>query len=45
MVAVDIAIMVFALSFFFWHAAQQHDRDEAAAARRGDRESGRPAAT
>jgi hypothetical protein len=32
MVALDIAIMVFALSFFFWHAAQQHDRDEARAA-------------
>jgi cytochrome c oxidase assembly factor CtaG len=31
MVGLDIAIMVFALSFFFWHAAQQHDRDEAAA--------------
>jgi putative membrane protein len=30
MVALDIAIMVFALAFFFWHAAQQHDRDEAA---------------
>jgi cytochrome c oxidase assembly factor CtaG len=30
MVAVDIAIMVFALSFFFWQAARQHDRDEAA---------------
>jgi hypothetical protein len=26
--------MVFALAFFFWHAAQQHDRDEAAAAAR-----------
>jgi cytochrome c oxidase assembly factor CtaG len=33
MVAVDIAIMVFALSFFFWQAARQHDRDELAAAR------------
>lgn len=31
MVAVDIAIMVFALSFFFWQAAREHDRDEAAA--------------
>jgi cytochrome c oxidase assembly factor CtaG len=31
MVALDIAIMVFALAFFFWHAAQQHDRDEATA--------------
>jgi cytochrome c oxidase assembly factor CtaG len=30
MVAVDIAIMVFALSFFFWQAARQADRDEAA---------------
>jgi cytochrome c oxidase assembly factor CtaG len=30
MVAVDIVIMVFALSFFFWQAARQHDRDEAA---------------
>jgi hypothetical protein len=30
MVAVDIALMVFALSFFFWQAARQHDRDEAA---------------
>jgi putative membrane protein len=33
MVAVDIAIMVFALAFFFWQAARQFDRDEAAAAR------------
>jgi putative membrane protein len=33
MVALDLAIMVFALAFFFWHAAQQHDRDEAAAER------------
>jgi putative membrane protein len=32
MVALDIAIMVFALAFFFWHAGQQYDRDEAAAA-------------
>jgi putative membrane protein len=31
MVALDIAIMVFALAFFFWHAAEQYDRDEAAA--------------
>jgi cytochrome c oxidase assembly factor CtaG len=30
MVAVDIAIMMFALAFFFWQAARQHDRDEAA---------------
>jgi cytochrome c oxidase assembly factor CtaG len=30
MVAVDIVIMVFALAFFFWQAARQHDRDEAA---------------
>jgi nitrogen fixation-related uncharacterized protein len=30
MVGVDIMIMVFALSFFFWQAARQHDRDEAA---------------
>src|SRR5215218_7185444 len=30
MVALDILIMVFALAFFFWHAAQQYDRDEAA---------------
>ncbi|HZH23572.1 MAG TPA: cytochrome c oxidase assembly protein [Solirubrobacteraceae bacterium] len=29
MVAVDILIMAFALADFFWHAAQQHDRDEA----------------
>jgi cytochrome c oxidase assembly factor CtaG len=29
MVGLDILIMVFALAFFFWHAAQQHDRDEA----------------
>ena len=35
MVALDIVIMVFALAFFFWHAAQQHDRDEAKAAGRG----------
>ena len=34
MVALDILIMVFALAFFFWHAGQQHDRDEAAAAAR-----------
>jgi putative membrane protein len=30
MVAVDVLIMLFALAFFFWHAAQQYDRDEAA---------------
>lgn len=30
MVALDVLIMIFALAFFFWHAAQQHDRDEAA---------------
>jgi cytochrome c oxidase assembly factor CtaG len=30
MVAVDILIMVFALAFFFWQAARQFDRDEAA---------------
>ena len=30
MVVLDILIMVFALIFFFWHAARQHDRDEAA---------------
>ena len=30
MVVLDIAIMVFALAFFFWRAAQQHDLDEAA---------------
>jgi len=30
MVTLDIVIMAFALIFFFWHAAQQHDRDEAA---------------
>src|SRR5829696_1845910 len=35
MVALDIVIMVFALAFFFWHAAQQHDRDEARAAALG----------
>ena len=34
MVAVDILIMVFALGFFFWQAARQHDRDEAAEAER-----------
>ena len=28
MVSVDICIMVFALCFFFFRAAQQHDRDE-----------------
>ena len=32
MVSLDIMIMVFALAYFFWHAAQQNDRDEAAAA-------------
>jgi putative membrane protein len=30
MVTLDILIMVFALIFFFWRAADQHDRDEAA---------------
>ncbi len=30
MVTLDIMIMVFALSYFFWRAAQQHDLDEAA---------------
>ena len=30
MVGVDILIMVFALGFFFWQAARQFDRDEAA---------------
>jgi cytochrome c oxidase assembly factor CtaG len=30
MVTLDILIMVFALAFFFWHAAEQNDRDEAA---------------
>jgi putative membrane protein len=30
MVAVDILIMVFALAFFFWQAARQFDRDQAA---------------
>ena len=30
MVAFDIVVMVFALAFFFWQAARQHDRDEAA---------------
>jgi len=30
MVTVDILIMVFALAFFFWQAARQYDRDEAA---------------
>lgn len=34
MVAVDILIMLFALAFFFWQAARQHDRDEAAEAAR-----------
>jgi putative membrane protein len=34
MVAVDILIMVFALAFFFWQAARQYDRDEAAARER-----------
>jgi cytochrome c oxidase assembly factor CtaG len=33
MVALDVAIMAFALAFFFWHAAQQYDRDEEAAER------------
>jgi len=32
MVGVDILIMVFALAFFFWQAARQHDRDVAAEA-------------
>jgi cytochrome c oxidase assembly factor CtaG len=34
MVALDIAIMIFALAFFFWHAAEQHDRDQARATAR-----------
>jgi cytochrome c oxidase assembly factor CtaG len=34
MVAVDILIMIFALAFFFWQAARQFDRDEAAARER-----------
>jgi cytochrome c oxidase assembly factor CtaG len=34
MVGVDLAIMVFALAFFFWHASEQYDRDEARAAAR-----------
>jgi putative membrane protein len=34
MVAVDILIMVFALAFFFWQAARQFDRDEAAEERK-----------
>ena len=40
MVALDIAIMVFALAFFFWHAGQQHDRDEAAERARAARRRG-----
>jgi putative copper resistance protein D len=36
MMTLDIVIMVAALTWFFWHAAQQEDRDqEAAAAARG----------
>jgi cytochrome c oxidase assembly factor CtaG len=34
MVVLDIFIMLFALAFFFWRAAQQHDRDEALARER-----------
>jgi putative copper resistance protein D len=34
MVVLDILIMVFALAYFFWRAAEQHDRDEAATAAR-----------
>jgi putative membrane protein len=34
MVVLDICIMVFALSYFFWRAAQQHDLDEAASRQR-----------
>jgi len=44
MVALDILIMVFALAFFFWHAGQQHDRDEAAAAEQGASTAARAAA-
>jgi putative membrane protein len=44
MVALDILIMVFALAFFFWHAGQQYDRDEAAAARRAAGSDERPRA-
>ncbi|HYI20922.1 MAG TPA: hypothetical protein VD836_19555, partial [Solirubrobacteraceae bacterium] len=35
MVGLDILIMIFALAYFFWHAAQQYDRDEAKAAAGG----------
>ena len=31
MVVLDILIMLFALAYFFWRAAEQHDRDEARA--------------
>jgi putative copper resistance protein D len=31
MVVLDLFIMLFALAYFFWRAAQQHDRDEARA--------------
>jgi cytochrome c oxidase assembly factor CtaG len=41
MVALDILIMGFALAYFFWHAAQQHDRDEAKAAAGGAPPGGR----
>jgi cytochrome c oxidase assembly factor CtaG len=39
MLTVDVAIMLFALSFFFWRASQQEDEDQAAAA--GAREPAR----
>jgi cytochrome c oxidase assembly factor CtaG len=45
MVAVDIAIMVFALAFFFWHAGRQYDRDQAAAKERGAADAARAPAT
>jgi putative membrane protein len=37
MVTLDILIMLFALAFFFWHAAEQNDRDEAAERARATR--------
>ncbi len=35
MMTVDLAIMLFALAFFFWRAAEDHDRAERAAAAPG----------
>lgn len=40
MMTLDILIMVSALAWFFWHASQQEDRDQAAAAERAAARAG-----